>query len=184
MNARIIPFLLLAALAGCNQSSPPGETASAPAAETATAVNAPVADEPAAAAKKARRKTQSDRLVAHMREVLDLSDEQLAQIESQKAAGASNREVLGVLSEEQQAQWKTYQASRKQEKQEAAREMLASWETQLDLEPAQLTSMQTILADGGSVKALRELLTPEQLAKLKQLRRQQRSDAAEDAPKG
>ncbi|KAA6186079.1 hypothetical protein F2Q65_06895 [Thiohalocapsa marina] len=187
MNHRGFLLFFLAILVGCEQSSPP-ESPSSVAASDREAVAPAVVDtrsvpvhvaESEADEAKTPRKTKGQKLLARMQSVLDLSDEQSAQILSMMEVGAKNPALLTVLSDEQRAQWKAYVASRREQRKSPA-EVVASWQATLDLEPAQVERIKNILAEGGNTRTLKAVLTPEQIKQLKHTRKQQKLDQAPD----
>lgn len=208
MNSRGFPLFLLIVLAGCEQSSPPGMSDPGAATDQRSVIQAEVnvvkpasqgsvthqaevdaakpADQGAVTqaevdAARSPDQTRGARQLVRMQKVLDLADEQKAEILSMAAAGANHRELLSVLSDNQRDLWKAHVASRKEQR-KSPEEVIARWQGMLVLDPAQVEEMHRLLSQGAGIPALRAVLTPEQVKQLKQIREQEKSAAA-GAPK-
>ncbi len=200
MTFRALLIALLVSLAACGQddksTAPSADPGAAPASTPAALTDSgpanvtPVGYPAKSAAQPVKdRRSKEQRRLQRMDEVLQLSEAQKTQLADLLAAGASKKEMMTVLSEEQVAAWQAYSATRER-KHANEREpkqrltQVEKWQAFLDLDEAQVTEMNAILAAGGNTKELREVLMPEQVEQLKLHRQAQKAAAGTDSAGG
>ncbi|TGD73506.1 hypothetical protein E4634_10775 [Mangrovimicrobium sediminis] len=201
MTFRALSIALLVSLAACGQddnksAAPSADPGAAPASTSPALVDsgpanaAPAGYPPKSAAQPTKdRRSKEQRRLQRMDEVVQLSEAQKVQLADLMAAGASKKELMTVLSEEQVAAWQAHSATRerKHDKERASKQrqtQVEKWQAFLDLDEAQVAEMNAILAEGGDTKALREVLMPEQVEQLKQHRQAQKNAAGTDSAGG
>lgn len=178
----LLPVLVMALAAGCGQGeqkATPKEAAKeapkeAPAATLTTgggsgapAALQPPAPENASAAVDEHR-------IAMMQKALNLTPDQVDQMKAMQASGASKKELLSVLTDEQRQQWKSRVHNRKSEK-ETADQRIEDWQKLLNLDDAQVEKMRAIAAQGGGPRELRAVLTVQQLEVLRKSYKSQKT---------
>jgi len=125
------------------------------------------------------RKMKRKRL-ERMQEALQLTPDQTRKIEQILESNGSNRQVNQVLTAEQRRTWDTYKERRKSMRKEQP-DWVDRMTVALDLSEEQIARMREIKAQGGKRKEMRRVLTPPQLAKLKELRKEAKVGEAEGA---
>ena len=104
--------------------------------------------------------------LAKMQQQLDLTDEQMATIREIQKSGGDRAEVRAVLTPEQQAKAAELKKARKNDRAERRTRM----QQELGLSDEQVAKMAEIRKAGGSREEVHAVLTPEQQAKLEEMR--------------
>ena len=119
----------------------------------------------------------SDRM-ARMQQHLELSDEQVQQMQAIRDDGGSREEVLVVLTEEQREKMEQHRASKGKGK---GGDRLARMQEHLQLSDDQVEQMREIRANGGGREEMQAVLSEEQREQL-EAHRQSRGKRGESEP--
>ncbi len=107
------------------------------------------------------RHTPEERL-SRMQKHLDLSDEQVSQIQAIHDNGGGREEIGAVLTEDQRSKMGKHRGSNEQVK---------KMQEHLNLSDEQVSQIRDIRSNGGSREDVANVLTEEQLSQMKELRK-------------